>query len=358
MSKHCIMRLAAGVLMAIMAVSCMPQPQLTPTPTKTPFPAILSSSSSGAAMGPTIITYTPSPAPVTPTATFTPSATLYQPTATDTQAFTPTATPTETPSEPTWTPPPVITTLHPDHYYLQRPIPEGYTNWANRTYAYGSTAGGQYRTHHAIDIENSYGTPVVAVANGEVVYTGDDCSVIFGPQPCFYGYLIVIQVDQTYDGQPIFVLYGHLGAIGVEVGQQVAQGDEIGEVGGSGVANGPHLHFEVRIGDAYDYGTTRNPDLWIRPWYEYGTLAGLVTDLSETPLVNVSISVIGEGSTRYTWTYADDSVNPDDEWQENFSLGDLPEGYYTVVIRASRTYREEIFIHPRQTNWVEFVLEQ
>ncbi len=338
-----------------LAAGCMPQPGLTPTPTKTPFLTVSGSSSDMTAptLLPTVvITTPPSPTPVPPTAT--PSPTLTS-TPTATVTFTPTLTPTVTP---TWTPPPPENTLFPDHFYLQRPLPEGYTNWADRTYPYGTTAGGQYRPHHAIDMANPYGAPVVAVANGEVFYAGTDRDPVFGPQPLFYGYVIVLRIDQAYDGQPIYVLYGHLGAINVEVGQRVSQGDVIGEVGSAGIANGPHLHFEVRIGDPYDYNATRNPDLWIQPWYDYGALAGLVTNRAGTPLTNVSISVVSDGETRYTWSYADASVTPDDEWGENFTLGDLPEGYYTVTIRASRTYQEQVYIYSRRITWVEFELDQ
>jgi murein DD-endopeptidase MepM/ murein hydrolase activator NlpD len=349
MRKYRIIGVTAGLLALILAAGCMPQPPLTPTPTKTPFLAVAGLSSNTPTTAPTAA---PSPTALPPTATLSPTPSS---TATATVTFTPTTTATVTP---TWTPPPPENTLFPDHFYLQRPIPEGYTNWADRTYAYGSTGGGQYRTHHAIDIQDTYGTPVVAVANGEVFYAGADTHTVFGPQSAFYGYLIVLQIDQTYHGQPIYTLYGHLGAIHVEVGQRVNQGDVIGEVGAAGVANGPHLHFEVRIGDPYDYDATRNPDLWIQPWNGYGVLAGLVTNRAGTPLTSVSINVADSSGSRYTWSYADASVTPDDEWGENFTLGDLPEGYYTVTIRASRTYQEQVYIYSRRITWVEFELDQ
>jgi hypothetical protein len=198
------------------------------------------------------------------------------------------------------------------------------------------------------------------VGNGTVYYTGTDQDILYGPQPNFYGNLIVLQMDgATPSGQSIFVLYGHLDELYVQTGQTVAAGDIVGTVGSTGVALGPHLHFEIRVGDPLSYFTsTRNPDLWLKPYYGYGTLAGRVVDGSGIPLREVALTVHGSDMKRYTWTYAGDENIPDEQWKENFTLGDLPQGWYTVTTRsASRTYSVEIYIESGHTTWLELVFD-
>jgi murein DD-endopeptidase MepM/ murein hydrolase activator NlpD len=133
---------------------------------------------------------------------------------------------------------------------MSRPIPNGYVDYTDRTYAYGSTAGGTYRPHTGEEFRNPEGTPVVAVADGTIQYAGDDIAAIYGPTPNFYGNLIVLALNGvTYQGKQVYGVYGHVSKIDVKSGDAVASGQKIGEVGQTGIAIGPHLHFEVRVGD-------------------------------------------------------------------------------------------------------------
>ena len=95
------------------------------------------------------------------------------------------------------------------------------------------TRGG--RTHEGIDLPAPTGTPVVAAADGEVVYAGNG---IRG-----YGNLVVLQ----HPGD-LLTVYAHNSALFVTQGQGVRAGDRIAAVGQTGHATGPHLHFEVRQG--------------------------------------------------------------------------------------------------------------
>jgi murein DD-endopeptidase MepM/ murein hydrolase activator NlpD len=57
-----------------------------------------------------------------------------------------------------------------------------------------------------------------------------------------YGLLVSIAHDRS-----LWTMYAHLAAADVTLGQRVAAGTRIGTVGSSGIATGPHLHFEVRL---------------------------------------------------------------------------------------------------------------
>ena len=95
------------------------------------------------------------------------------------------------------------------------------------------------RMHEGIDLGAAYGTPIAAAGAGMVIYAG----WLGG-----YGNLTVID-----HGGGLSTAYGHQSSIGVSVGQQVAQGQIIGNVGSTGHSTGPHLHFEVRVnGQAVD----------------------------------------------------------------------------------------------------------
>ena len=102
---------------------------------------------------------------------------------------------------------------------------------------------GYNRFHSGIDIAAGYGTLVKAADGGQVVQAG-----YFGG----YGYSIML-----YHGGGFATWYAHLSSINVAMGQMVQRGQVIGLVGSTGLATGPHLHFEVRINgapqDPYNY---------------------------------------------------------------------------------------------------------
>lgn len=102
--------------------------------------------------------------------------------------------------------------------------------------------------HTGVDFSAPEGTPVVAVTEGEVVAAGDGGA---------YGNQVVVRHPDGHYSQ-----YGHLSSIAVAVGQQVSAGDQVGAVGATGNATGPHLHFEVRTGP--DYGSDVDPVAYLR----------------------------------------------------------------------------------------------
>ncbi len=91
------------------------------------------------------------------------------------------------------------------------------------------------RHHEGIDISAKKGTPIFAAADGVVKlakYNG--------------GYGKCIYIDHIYGFE---TRYGHMDKILVRRGQKIKRGDKIGLVGKTGLAEGPHLHYEVRFRD-------------------------------------------------------------------------------------------------------------
>lgn len=248
--------------------------------------------------------------------------------------------------------------LRGEHFWLARPFS---TNNSTRdlvesAYPYGTTALG-LQPHHGVDIPNLYGTAIRAVASGIVFYAGDDLNTLtFGPQANFYGNVIVIEHQFPLADNPdiyfkFYTLYGHVSEFFVRTGDRIAQFQEIGAVGQEGVAIGPHLHLEVRIGDPTDYTATYNPNLWIQPYKGYGVLAGRVSQGGQL-LTDVEVEAISQatGRTYYTFTYHYESVNSDPWFMENFVMPDLIEGTYDVRVKYGGriAYQTVVEVKPEQ----------
>jgi murein DD-endopeptidase MepM/ murein hydrolase activator NlpD len=92
---------------------------------------------------------------------------------------------------------------------------------------------GEGAFHSGVDISASVGAPVIAPADGRVVFADFEGG---------YGRAIVID-----HGHGITTRYGHLASFAVAAGQYIHRGDTVGYVGMSGRSTGPHLHYEVRI---------------------------------------------------------------------------------------------------------------
>lgn len=95
----------------------------------------------------------------------------------------------------------------------------------------------KYRPHHGIDYSAPSGTPVSAIGDGTVVFAGNKGD---------YGKLVILRHLNGYK-----TYYGHLSRFGkgIRRGTKVEQGQVIASVGSTGLATGPHLHFEMRVND-------------------------------------------------------------------------------------------------------------
>ncbi len=94
--------------------------------------------------------------------------------------------------------------------------------------------------HEAIDIANSYGTPIYASDGGTVIYAG-----WMGG----YGYLVKIDHGNGY-----VTYYGHNSSLLVSVGEHVHKGQQIARMGSTGISSGNHCDFRIQLN-----GTFLNP---------------------------------------------------------------------------------------------------
>lgn len=258
-----------------------------------------------------------------------------------------------------WRPPPYPApwALRPeDHFLLARPIPSGEVNWPNPRYRYGSTAFGEETIHTGVDLGAARHTPVLAAGDGEVVWVGFGLYRGIEDLSDPYGLAIALRHDFGPDTRRLYTIYAHLQSAMVWPGQRVHTGEQIGTVGDTGRASAPHLHFEVRLGDNR-YFDTRNPELWMVPAEGWGVLAGRIEGTFGRELTEylVQIRSLETQQVWEVWTYALGTVVPDEFYQENFVISDLPAGPYAVQVDFSgRRYVSHLFLQPGQTNTVHF----
>lgn len=91
----------------------------------------------------------------------------------------------------------------------------------------------RYKAHLGIDYGAATGTPIFATANGQVTFSGWKSG---------YGKVIVVKHPNGYE-----TYYGHCSRLLKKRGQLVDQGEVIAHVGQTGLATGPHVHYEVRV---------------------------------------------------------------------------------------------------------------
>ena len=148
-----------------------------------------------------------------------------------------------------------------------------------------------WRAHRGVDYAASRGTPVQVTGNGVVIERARQTT---------YGNTIVIRHSNGWTTR-----YAHMNrfAPGISVGSRVAQGDPIGYVGMTGLATGPHLHYEMRHN-----GTHKDPlDLVLPPGDPVPTEQQEVWEtqsrarlglLDRLPLpweIRLAMNVLGEG---------------------------------------------------------------
>ena len=129
----------------------------------------------------------------------------------------------------------------PDGRSLRRPFIRMPIPYARLTSGFGGRKHpvlGRFRMHKGVDYAAGVGTPIQAAGDARVEFVGWKGG---------YGRAVILN-----HGNGRTTLYGHLSRFGNgKVGQRVSQGTVIGYVGASGLATGPHLHYEFRVNGAH-----------------------------------------------------------------------------------------------------------
>jgi len=241
---------------------------------------------------------------------------------------------------------------------LANPLPNA---GRNSGYPYGSDGSGRYLLHNGLDMADENRDLAVAPADGEVIVARDDIDEMFGWRCDWYGQLVVLRLDETQNGQPVYVLFGHVQDVQVTEGQRVARGEPVARQGTAGVATVAHLHLEVRVG-ANTFGATRNPLLWLEPWSGSGVIAGRLVDPDGHAWEGVTVTLIDNAagaSYLNTWTYLDDPdhlIRPDPALAENFVFGPVAEGNYDVFVQLQgETYRQTVEVRAGELTTVTII---
>jgi hypothetical protein len=244
-----------------------------------------------------------------------------------------------------------------NHFYFTRPVAANTISWPNPTYLYGSAFYGTSTPHTGVDIVTPQGTPIMAAASGQVIWTGIGLFTGYYAEDDPYGIAVVREHDFGYKGQPLYTVYAHLKESLVTRGQIVNAGEKIALSGRTGLTTAPHLHFEVRLG-INDFSNSLNPELWLAPPIGHGVLIGNVSSTWGNYMNNHKIQIIsletGQEWIRYSYG-SFRNINNDPYYQENFILSGLPFGNYQITISFDYSkYVKRLYIHPGGVSYFSF----
>ncbi len=242
-------------------------------------------------------------------------------------------------------PTPWAPTQH-DHFYFIRPIGADEINWPLARYRYGYLLYAE--PHSGIDVPAPKGTTIRAAGSGVVIWAGYGLYYLREQDQDPYGIAVAIRHDFGHNNQTLYTVYGHMDETIVYRGQRVEGGDPIGLIGETGKVSGPHLHFEIRVGDN-TFFETRNPELWIAPPQGTGLLVGRIINNRGEPALQIPVKLFAKDGPAFyeVLSYARNTVNFDPYYRENVVLGDLPAGEYDLQLEYERVgHRTTVIIQP------------
>lgn len=235
-------------------------------------------------------------------------------------------------------------------FRLLRPVKDNIQ--ANGSYLYGEP---RYQNpslaHLGIDYSIAYDT-CFAATDARVYFVGyNPNDTIGGYEPSGAGNYIILQ--SMWNNLPLYLLYMHLKKPLVVTDQYVTRGQPIAITGNTGNSTGPHLHFEIRVGTVSYSGvrTRRNPELWCAI-SGMGAIYGRVPNASNNTRVNISPDPKPRPpyttfSYALTYNFNDPAIGSDDIYQENYAIGDVKPGTYTITALGG-AYRRVVRVNAGQ----------
>ncbi len=249
--------------------------------------------------------------------------------------------------------------------WFARPIAAEDNDHIDQTYRWGSTMGGLFQPHQGVEFNNPDGTPVHAIGDGTVVYSGRAEA----------GALVIAIRQDTMltvgdHREFVFSVYYHNSALLVPVGARVRRGEVISRVGHTGRATNDHMHLEVHVAptdsikaivdslNRYPQHTT-NPELWITPLPGTGIVAGTVTGADGAPVPQARVFGIVKPVPRETpYAFAETygpRNHPHPIFGEQFAVSDVPAGSYDMfVILDGREIHRKVQVRSGRMTWVDF----
>lgn len=244
----------------------------------------------------------------------------------------------------------ILSITHAQSFRFKRPVKDNIQT--NGSYLYGEPRyGNTALAHLGIDIAARYDT-VFAAAPGVITFVGyNPNDTVGGYEPGGGGNYITQRA--TWDGKNVYMLHMHLQKPLVTSGATVVQGQPIAISGNTGNSTGPHLHFEIRMNTATyaTPGSRRNAELWAG-MTGMGAIYGRVPNAPNSTRVDISPDPKPRPPyTTYgyslTYNFNDPYVGSDDIYNENYGIGDVKPGTYTITA-LSGTYTRIVTVGPGQ----------
>ncbi len=220
-------------------------------------------------------------------------------------------------------------------FRIDRPVPNNIQT--NGGYLYGEPSiSNPGNAHNGIDILVKWDT-VYSATDGIISFVGydpTDTGAFGGYEPNGAGNYIFIKTYWT--NSFYYFLYGHLTRPFVVVNQTVVKGQPIALSGNTGYSTGAHLHFEIRKEtQSSGFRNKRNAELWCSIT-GMGAIYGRVPNAPDETRVNITPDPKPRPPyTTYgyslTYLFADTKIGSDDFYNENYAIGDVKPGTYTIT---------------------------